>query len=210
MTPRIPWLADLRAERFLHKRMGADAHAAFRARGWVDVPIPDGTYRTVMGHHTFARAALRITAAAKVFVVSQDDGHAIGTCCVYAVGGIDELLLHDRPRLPGLPVADQIYALWWLACHAPHHLLAQSNYIPMRVPEYLTSSHPGDICRKRNCPEAVKQNPATGRYFITMGHAGFNSPANNVQGYATPRMARAAIMFYRRGELFYAVSEGGR
>jgi len=140
MTPRIPLLADLRAERFLHKRMGADAHAAFSARGWVDVPIPAGTYRTVIGQHTFARAALRITVAAKVFVVSQDDGHAIGTCCVYAVGGIDELLLLDRPRLPGLPVADQIYALWWLACHAPRHLLAQSNYIPMRVPVVVATT----------------------------------------------------------------------
>ena len=58
MTPRIPWLADLRAERFLHKRMGADAHAAFSARGWVDVPIPDGVYRALLGTHRFTRAAL--------------------------------------------------------------------------------------------------------------------------------------------------------
>src|SRR5207247_1571735 len=50
------------------------------------------------------------------------------------------------------------------------------------TPEHLTSSHPDDICRNQHCQEAVKKNPATGRYFITMGHAGFNSPANNAQG----------------------------
>lgn len=64
------------------------------------------------------------------------------------------------------------------------------------IPEYLTSSHPGDVCRNLTCPEAVKRDPETGRYFITMGHAGFNSAANNGKGYVTVNQARAAVRHY--------------
>jgi len=67
------------------------------------------------------------------------------------------------------------------------------------IPEYLTSTHPGDICRNQHCQEAVKQNAETHRYFITMGHAGFNSIRNNGIGYATWDRAHAAFRFYLQG-----------
>jgi hypothetical protein len=41
-----------------------------------------------------------------------------------------------------------------------------------------------------DCAEVVKQAP-TGRWFITIGHAGFNTRANNGSGYATEEAARA-------------------
>jgi hypothetical protein len=65
------------------------------------------------------------------------------------------------------------------------------------TPEYLLSTHAGDICRNRNCHEAVKQNFVTGRWYITMGHPGFNSKANNAQGYHTESQARIAIKALR-------------
>lgn len=43
------------------------------------------------------------------------------------------------------------------------------------------------------CLEAVKQEPRSGRWFITMGHAGFNSAANNARGYRSARAARAVV-----------------
>jgi uncharacterized Zn finger protein len=38
----------------------------------------------------------------------------------------------------------------------------------------------------------------TKRWFITMGHASFNSRANNGRGYATEGAARKAIMLPKR------------
>lgn len=35
------------------------------------------------------------------------------------------------------------------------------------------------------------------RYYITMGHAGFNTPVNNRMGYATRNMAIRTIMKYQ-------------
>lgn len=40
------------------------------------------------------------------------------------------------------------------------------------------------------CGEDVKRNPVTGRWFITMGHAGFNCGANNADGFASKGQAR--------------------
>jgi hypothetical protein len=48
-----------------------------------------------------------------------------------------------------------------------------------------------------NGNEAVQQLPETGRWFISMGHAGFNSAANNRNGYATERSARNAVAHYQ-------------
>lgn len=48
------------------------------------------------------------------------------------------------------------------------------------------------------CSEIVKQAP-TGRWYITMGHAGFNSSANNRAGYATQQAAMRAHLQYRNG-----------
>jgi len=69
-----------------------------------------------------------------------------------------------------------------------------------RTPEYLDSTHPGDLCFDPLCAEAVKPRNDTGRYYITMGHPGFNSPANNRDGYVSQDSARSAIRRYgRRG-----------
>lgn len=54
---------------------------------------------------------------------------------------------------------------------------------------------PTGICRDINCPECVKLSPE-GRWFITMGHAGFNSPSNNRFGYETKAKALAAMKRY--------------
>lgn len=66
------------------------------------------------------------------------------------------------------------------------------------IPEHLTSTHPDAICRNPKCGQAVKRAPETGRFFITMGHPGFNSPANNGIGYGSEAKARAAVRSYSR------------
>lgn len=43
--------------------------------------------------------------------------------------------------------------------------------------------------------DAVEQKH--GRWYVTMGHAGFNTRANNAQGYATERSARAVVDRYQ-------------
>lgn len=67
------------------------------------------------------------------------------------------------------------------------------------VPSYLIS---GLGCERNicdgDCAHAVKERPETGRFYITMGHPGFNSPANNRDGYATRAKATAAIRRYKR------------
>lgn len=67
----------------------------------------------------------------------------------------------------------------------------------MAIPSYLLSSNGCEraypLCT--GCAESVKQAP-TGRWFITMGHAGFNSPANNRAGYATREAAKSAEARY--------------
>ena len=70
----------------------------------------------------------------------------------------------------------------------------------MTIPAYLLSDTgcERDVCHATGCQQAVKENPATGQFFITMGHPGFNSPANNRNGYATREKALAAIRRYSR------------
>jgi len=53
-------------------------------------------------------------------------------------------------------------------------------------------------CRTPGCLTAVTSAPS-GRWFITMGHPGYNSPANNRRGYATAAAARAAVRRYTGG-----------
>jgi hypothetical protein len=67
---------------------------------------------------------------------------------------------------------------------------------PAMIPNYLTSRCERDICRNADCAEAVKQRPDTGRWYITMGHPGFNSSANNRDGYRSAANARAAVRMY--------------
>ena len=45
-------------------------------------------------------------------------------------------------------------------------------------------------------PKAVAQFSYNQRWYITFGHPGFNSPANNANGYETEGLARAAIRRY--------------
>jgi hypothetical protein len=68
------------------------------------------------------------------------------------------------------------------------------------IPEYLLSDCAGksESCRESyRCPHSVKRNPAPGgKWFITMGHAGFNSPTNNGGGYVSEQAAHYGIEFY--------------
>lgn len=58
-----------------------------------------------------------------------------------------------------------------------------------------------DVCSNPDCREAVKERPDTRRFYITMGHPGFNSRANNGNGYDTSAAARAAIRRYYRTKM---------
>lgn len=74
-----------------------------------------------------------------------------------------------------------------------------TNYAPPPCPEYLKSS---DDCVRgkcaEDCPERFKQDPQTKRWYITMGHAGYNSPANNGEGYHTRKSAIGANLHYQK------------
>ena len=67
------------------------------------------------------------------------------------------------------------------------------------IPAYLISTDEcefaSDLCYG-NCSEPVKQRGDTGRWYITMGHPGFNSPANNAAGYSTSAAALASLNRY--------------
>lgn len=65
----------------------------------------------------------------------------------------------------------------------------------MSIPSHLLSDCPFDIC-SGSCVYAVKPAP-DGRWYITMGHPGFNSRANNANGYASRKAAVAAVMHYQ-------------
>lgn len=52
-----------------------------------------------------------------------------------------------------------------------------------------------DVCSNPDCREAVKERPNTGRWYITMGHPGFNTRANNAEGYVS--RTRALVTFHR-------------
>lgn len=44
-------------------------------------------------------------------------------------------------------------------------------------------------CARRPCPDAVRRESLSGRWYITMGHVGFNNPANNGKGYKSYAIA---------------------
>lgn len=63
-------------------------------------------------------------------------------------------------------------------------------------PDLFPANH-SPICPKgHECPSAVTAHE--GRFYITFGHAAFNSAANNGAGYATEAHARAAIRRHTR------------
>lgn len=55
--------------------------------------------------------------------------------------------------------------------------------------------HPALCPDGADCPKATVL--VNGRYFVTFGHAGFNSRANNRSGYPTEGAARCAVNFYQ-------------
>lgn len=63
------------------------------------------------------------------------------------------------------------------------------------TPEYLLSGCERDICYGGH-EDAVKQRKSDARWFITMGHPGFNSATNNGRGYRTYATAYAALDRY--------------
>ena len=67
----------------------------------------------------------------------------------------------------------------------------------MTTPAYLKSTC-GAYCMISECRQAVKKNAVTGRWYITIGHPGFNSPTNNGHGYQTKERARTAVRHYER------------
>ena len=52
-----------------------------------------------------------------------------------------------------------------------------------------------DVCMG-DCDEPVKQDAATGRWFVTMGHPGFNSAANNGRGFKTKLKAVESVRWF--------------
>jgi hypothetical protein len=68
--------------------------------------------------------------------------------------------------------------------------MKSSNY------EHLMSNC-GAICYNDQCAEMVKQAP-TGRWYITMGHCGFNSFDNNHNGYETSTDARIMSVWFSK------------
>lgn len=57
------------------------------------------------------------------------------------------------------------------------------------------------LCRNPNCETAVvhyKDEYYDG-WYITFGHAGFNSPTNNASGYVSKAKALAAMKRYLKG-----------
>lgn len=62
------------------------------------------------------------------------------------------------------------------------------------MPTYLRSTC-DEGCNAR-CPDAVRRRRDKGRWYITIGHPGFNSPANNASGYLAASTATAAVAYY--------------
>lgn len=52
------------------------------------------------------------------------------------------------------------------------------------------------FCQDENCDDCVRQLSETGRWYITFGHAGFNSKANNGNGYISEVAAKKAMKYY--------------
>jgi hypothetical protein len=71
----------------------------------------------------------------------------------------------------------------------------------MTIPEYLLGKDrcefKVDLCYG-DCSSAVKQNPATGKWFITMGHPGFNCGTNNRAGFASAKVALGVLKHFAK------------
>lgn len=91
-----------------------------------------------------------------------------------------------------------LYAKSILQRELDSELTAQTLYSDEeQAGSHLYSNHDRDyVCRDVNCIEAIKMNHETQRFFITMGHCGFNSPTNNRRGYLNYQSARNAYRAY--------------
>lgn len=82
------------------------------------------------------------------------------------------------------------------------------------IPAYLLSpcvDRCDIFCRESyRCPHSAKRNPETGRWYITMGHAGFNSKSNNRNGYVSQQAAHYGIEYYLRGYQFPIANQEAR
>lgn len=61
---------------------------------------------------------------------------------------------------------------------------------------YFSPQHPLCHCGGKG-DQAVVQDPETGRWYITMWHCGYNTPANNGPGYKSESAARSTIKRYQ-------------
>jgi hypothetical protein len=68
--------------------------------------------------------------------------------------------------------------------------------IEQSLKKVLFSAKCDVVCGDTNCDQAVAMLPETGRWYITFGHAGFNSHANNRLGYSTKEKAMGAMRHY--------------
>lgn len=64
-------------------------------------------------------------------------------------------------------------------------------------PNLFPAGHPALCDDGHRCSEAVVSVPL-GRWYITFGHCGFNSQANNASGYGSRARAVAAIRAHQR------------
>jgi len=76
------------------------------------------------------------------------------------------------------------------------------------LPAHLQGHSEISPCYDPSCAQATKQNPQTGRWFITIGHAGFNTRANNASGYETQGEACAALRRHIRRTLSAVATPG--
>lgn len=66
----------------------------------------------------------------------------------------------------------------------------------LKTPERSMPAHLDSTCDATcngHCGQNVKRHADTGRWFITIGHAGFNLPANNGRGYVSEASALRAF-----------------
>jgi hypothetical protein len=66
--------------------------------------------------------------------------------------------------------------------------------VPASYDVFFPANHPNHCTVGAVCPEAVAEH--RGKFVITFGHSGFNSPTNNRGGYKTRAAALGAVRFY--------------
>lgn len=76
-------------------------------------------------------------------------------------------------------------------------LKLKKGVINMDTNKYKHLTSPCDNkCQEIPCRHAIKMNEETNRWFITVGHPGFNTKANNGIGYSNKTTAFAIYVTY--------------